>query len=294
MKRVFYGPQGPASNRNRWVDAALQQVERWINTLEAFRGATTSRDGSDGLVPQPMAGEQSYALFGDGKYHPVSGGGGGGAVGSPGEIQISDGAGNPISDSDFKYDPSTDTLYAKHISAQDATVNGEVYGPGWDGDNTVPTKNDVYDKIESMGAIVPPPVFFTPWPINVTSSVVGPPTGDNVYTIISGIVVASTSKLVWIMAQIAGSGTIKKKLAKPVTWNFELQLKNVATGAWTLLGTAAFTVKANGIANKFNLNVSTFRPAVSAATYDLILVSKRGSKPMSTGAVTVNVMGQIP
>mgnify|MGYP000871490262 CR=1 FL=1 len=36
----------------------------------------------------------------------------------------------------------------------DVTVPGEVYGPGWNGSNEVPTKNDVYDKVETLGITV--------------------------------------------------------------------------------------------------------------------------------------------
>ena len=36
-----------------------------------FTGATAEADGKRGMVPQPKAGEQNKALFGDAKYHPV-------------------------------------------------------------------------------------------------------------------------------------------------------------------------------------------------------------------------------
>ena len=32
----------------------------------------------------------------------------------------------------------------------DITVPAEAYGAGWNGSNEVPTKNDLYDKIETM------------------------------------------------------------------------------------------------------------------------------------------------
>lgn len=34
----------------------------------------------------------------------------------------------------------------------DAVAVDEVYGPAWDGSLEVPTKNAVYDKIETLGA----------------------------------------------------------------------------------------------------------------------------------------------
>jgi len=34
--------------------------------------------------------------------------------------------------------------------ASDLQTNAEVYGPGWNGSNEVPTKNDIYDKVEAL------------------------------------------------------------------------------------------------------------------------------------------------
>ena len=43
-------------------------------------------------------------------------------------------------------------LYAPVISNSDITVADEAYGAGWNGSTEVPTKNAVYDKIESLGS----------------------------------------------------------------------------------------------------------------------------------------------
>lgn len=48
----------------------------------------------------------------------------------------------------------------KVFFAQDVEVSPEVYGPGWNGSNEVPTKNDLYDKIETLAA--PTVATFTP------------------------------------------------------------------------------------------------------------------------------------
>ncbi len=45
----------------------------------------------------------------------------------------------------FTYDASTNTADVDVI-----TVDGEAYGAGWDSDNSVPTKNDTYDKIQTI------------------------------------------------------------------------------------------------------------------------------------------------
>lgn len=50
-----------------------------------------------------------------------------------------------------------------HIATEDLNMSGfdvlnikpEVYGPGWNGDNSAPTKNDTYDKIEAVVASIP-------------------------------------------------------------------------------------------------------------------------------------------
>jgi len=41
-----------------------------------------------------------------------------------------------------------------HAFAQDVTVPGETYGGSWDGSDEVPTKNDVYDKIETLTSVI--------------------------------------------------------------------------------------------------------------------------------------------
>lgn len=50
----------------------------------------------------------------------------------------------PTSEAAFTYNPATNTLDVDNI-----TVDTEVYGAGWDGDLTVPTKDAVYDGLNS-------------------------------------------------------------------------------------------------------------------------------------------------
>src|SRR4029077_7606632 len=128
-----------------------------------------------------------------------------------------DGGGGFTSDPDFVYDPSTDTLYAKNVY-----TTPEIYGPGWDGDNTCPTKNDVYDKMETIAAAASPvPVFFTASPFSVV-----PTSGRQEYLVLSGAVnVTTATKLVWAMLRLTGTGTVKKKLKKSYPWSFEVQLR---------------------------------------------------------------------
>ena len=61
MKRIFLGPQGPPSYIGKWTENGLRMIERWINTLVEFRGATADRDGSDDRIrsAQTVTGDPS-------------------------------------------------------------------------------------------------------------------------------------------------------------------------------------------------------------------------------------------
>jgi hypothetical protein len=63
------------------------------------------------------------------------------------EVAYGGGAGTLSSDATFYFNDSTGTL---HVSTAD--VDDEVYGVGWNGSFEVPTKNALYDKIESIVA----------------------------------------------------------------------------------------------------------------------------------------------
>lgn len=66
-------------------------------------------------------------------------------VGTPANNQVGvwTGDGTIEGDSTLTYDGAT-------LDVPDVTVDTEVYGVSWDGNSEVPTKNDVYDKIESL------------------------------------------------------------------------------------------------------------------------------------------------
>ena len=49
-------------------------------TASTMKGAGSSADGASGLVPKPVAGDQTKFLRGDGTWHTVSGGGGGATI----------------------------------------------------------------------------------------------------------------------------------------------------------------------------------------------------------------------
>jgi hypothetical protein len=75
------------------------------------------------------------------------GAGGGGAV-------------NSVSNSDttLTISPTTGSVVASlnlnkaNTWGQPQSVPDEIYGPGWDGSNEVPTKNALYDKIQSLSS----------------------------------------------------------------------------------------------------------------------------------------------
>jgi hypothetical protein len=288
MKGIFLGPQNP-----KWVENGLRMIERWINTLVPFRGASAERDGSDGLVPQPMKGEENFVLHGDGKFREVSAGGGG----APGTIPIYDVGGDLVTDADFRYDPTTDTLYAPHITAQSVDadvvfVDPEVYGPGWDGDNSVPTKNDTYDAIQALASQV---AAVAPVPIFSKSVQVTPVAGIDIESsiMVGAVTVVATTRLVWVNVTITGSGwKRKKKHAKPSVWTLDMQLKNATTGVRWSLGKITIGIPANSKWTPFSLPLVGAISRLPMAVYNLVLVSSIfGAVP---GTVTVNVMGQAP
>jgi hypothetical protein len=292
MKGISLGPLGSSSYRESWTENGLKQVERWINTVQRFRGSTASGHGADGLVPQPKVGDEARFLRGDGSWgDPALSQ----SSGDPGSIQISDGDGGFTDDSDFGYDTTTDTLFAKHVISQDVTVNGEVYGPGWNNDNTVPTKNDVYDKMEVLATavadVVPTPVFRTAESVYILPSV-----GRLEFMIMPAAVpVTPTSKGMWAMFKIQGSGTVRRKIRRNATWDFLLQLRTGSPGAYSYLDlvAATTTIKASGVANNFVLSLQAFLTPISPGTYDIVLISNYTGK-ITPGAVQVSVMGQVP
>jgi hypothetical protein len=80
-------------------------------------------------------------------YKSGAGGGGGGgatAAGATGNVQYKSAGGGLQAEAAFSYDSATNILDVDIL-----TVVAETYGAGWNGDNSVPTKNDTYDEMET-------------------------------------------------------------------------------------------------------------------------------------------------
>jgi hypothetical protein len=80
-------------------------------------------------------------------YKSGAGGGGGGgatAAGATGNVQYKSAGGGLQADATFNMDSVTHILDVNGV-----TVDAETYGAGWNGDNSVPTKNDTYDEMET-------------------------------------------------------------------------------------------------------------------------------------------------
>lgn len=77
-------------------------------------------------------------------------GGGATAAGSTGNVQYKSAGGGLQAEAAFSYDSATNTLDVDVL-----TVDTEAYdATGWNGDLTVPTKDAVRDKIETLGSVV--------------------------------------------------------------------------------------------------------------------------------------------
>lgn len=289
MKGISLGPLGPASYRGAWYENGLKQIERWINTLVQFRGATHDRDGADGLVPQPKAGDENKFLCGDGTYRDPTEG----ASGTSGSIQISDGSGGFTSDPGFTYNSATDTLSVGDIDADVVSVVDEAYGAAWDGKTDVPTKNALYDKIETLAASVSPVPVFT------TTFAVAPVAGRQEYVVAAAaVVVTAATKAFWGMFKIESGGTVKKKIRRNYAWDFTVQLRSGAPGSYSYveLATASIIIKSNGLVQYFKIPLYGFHAkdgVMPAGTYDLMLVSNF-TGPITPEALQISVMGQVP
>jgi hypothetical protein len=74
-----------------------------------------------------------------------SGAGGATAAGATGNVQYKSAGGGLQAEAAFSYDSATNNLAVEIV-----TVTTEVYGAGWNGDNSVPTKDAVYDQFQAM------------------------------------------------------------------------------------------------------------------------------------------------
>jgi hypothetical protein len=72
-------------------------------------------------------------------------GGGATAAGATGNVQYRSNGGGLQAEAAFSYDSATNILDVDAV-----TVDTEVYGAGWDADLTVPTKDAVYDKVQTI------------------------------------------------------------------------------------------------------------------------------------------------
>jgi hypothetical protein len=127
-------------------------------------GTTSLNVNTDGAIPLKdaegnnfgigdLAANSIHAFYYDGtNFREISGSGGGGS-GTPGGsdtyVQYND-ASAFGGEADFTYDETTNTL-----TVDNAAVDTEAYdATGWNGDLTVPTKDALRDKIETMGSPV--------------------------------------------------------------------------------------------------------------------------------------------
>jgi hypothetical protein len=120
-----------------------------INSLGA---KTLKKSVSTNLASGDINAGQSFFIVYDGTNFQVIGLGGGGS-GTPGgsdtQVQFNDG-GSFGGDAGMTYNKTTNVL-----TVGDVEVTDEAYGAGWNGSLEVPTKNAVYDKIETIGGGTP-------------------------------------------------------------------------------------------------------------------------------------------
>ena len=65
---------------NGKVKSILKLISEIIAYINPFSGATSSSNGSSGLVPAPLSADRTKFLRGDGTWQTVSGGGGSGGI----------------------------------------------------------------------------------------------------------------------------------------------------------------------------------------------------------------------
>lgn len=91
----------------------------------------------------------STFLRGDNTWATPAGSGDVVKVGTPvnNQVGVWTGDGTLEGDADLTFDTSTNTLATGIV-----TVTDDAYGAGWNGSTAVPTKNALYDKIETLSA----------------------------------------------------------------------------------------------------------------------------------------------
>lgn len=119
------------------IDAQMHQNE--VASTTPFTGASSSANGTQGIVPRPMAGDQEKYLRGDGTWAEVQGGGGGSST----LAGLSDVSLTSLADGDIlKYD-----------SQNQEWVNGaESGGNITDLDFSDMTNNQVQDMMDNLNA----------------------------------------------------------------------------------------------------------------------------------------------
>lgn len=116
------------------IDAQMHQ-----NATEAFTGATELADGTVGNVPAPTSADREKYLRGDGTWHTVSGGGGGGAS----ELADLD---------DVNISSPTDGQGLVYDATNDEWVNGAVSGDITDFDFSNMTSSQTSDIMTKLNS----------------------------------------------------------------------------------------------------------------------------------------------
>ena len=179
-------------------------------------------------------------LRGDQTWATIAGGGDVTKVGTPvnNQVGVWTGDGTIEGDADLTFDGTT-------LAAAQVTVTDEVYGAGWNGSTQVPTKNAVYDKIETLGGganVGTTTVDFGAFPGSTETSVAV--TGQA--SIVSGSVVQA-----WIRPVDTADHLADEHMIEPI-----------AVFAGNIVAATGFTIYARNTSTLFEPNIGDPREQV--------------------------------